>query len=48
MIGIMRVVKEGIFSGLNNVMVCGVTDREFRSRFGFIEEEIKDVIIKVT
>tara|TARA_Y100001935_G_scaffold102668_1_gene85301 strand:- start:160 stop:306 length:147 start_codon:yes stop_codon:yes gene_type:complete len=48
MTGIMRVVKEGIFSGLNNVMVCGVTDREFRSRFGFIEEEIKDVIIKVT
>ena len=48
MTGIMRVAKEGIFSGLNNVMVCGVTDREFRSRFGFIEEEIKDVIIKVT
>ena len=48
MTGIMRVAKEGIFSGLNNVMVCGVTDREFGSRFGFIEEEIKDVIIKVT
>ena len=46
MTGIMRVAKEGIFSGLNNVMVCGVTDREFGSRFGFLEEEIKDVIIE--
>jgi len=46
MTGIMRVAKEGIFSGLNNVMVCGVTDREFGSRFGFLEEEIKDVMIE--
>ena len=46
MTGITRVAKEGIFSGLNNVMVCGVTDREFGSRFGFLEEEIKDVIIE--
>ena len=27
-------------------MVCGVTDREFGSRFGFLEEEIKDVMIE--
>ena len=46
MTGIMRVAKEGIFSGLNNVIVYGVTDSEFGSRFGFLEEEIKDVIIE--
>ena len=44
MTGIMRIAKEGIFSGLNNVKVCGVRQKGYREHFGFREEEIRSLI----
>lgn len=37
--GILRVSKESIFSGLNNVSVYGVQDIAFADKFGFTETE---------
>ena len=42
--GIMRVAKEGMFSGLNNVDVCGVNIERYSRHFGFLEEEIKTIV----
>ena len=42
--GIMRVAKEGMFSGLNNVDVYGVNLKRYSKHFGFLEEEIKPII----
>ena len=44
MTGIMRVAKEGMFSGLNNVAVYTVLSERFSKHFGFLEEEIEDVL----
>ena len=42
--GIMRVAKEGIFSGANNIGVYGVQSKEFSNYFGFIDREIEPII----
>ncbi len=42
--GIQRVAKENIFSGLNNLMVCTVRDKEYEDCFGFTEEEVRDLL----
>ena len=42
--GIQRVAKENIFSDLNNLIVCDVTDNRFASYFGFTEDETKDIL----
>lgn len=39
--GILRVAKESIFSGLNNVSVFSVLSRPFSSWFGFTEPEVQ-------
>lgn len=39
--GILRVAKESIFSGLNNLLVCSVLDSSFSEYFGFTHEEVK-------
>merc|ERR1712070_1025533 len=44
MTGIARVAKEGIFSGLNNIKVYGVTHNKYGEYFGFTEEEVKPII----
>ena len=44
MTGIMRVAKEGMFSGPNNVAVYTVLSERFSKHFGFLEEEIEDVL----
>ncbi len=41
--GILRVAKEGIFSGLNNVEVHGVLSSEMADRFGFTETEVAEL-----
>lgn len=41
MTGILRVAKEGIFSGLNNVQVYSVLDEPYSSYFGFTDEEVR-------
>lgn len=42
--GIMRVSKESIFSGLNNVFVYTITSEHYSDKFGFTAEEINDLI----
>jgi len=42
--GILRVSKESIFSGLNNVSVFSVFDEDFSDKFGFTEAEVKQIV----
>lgn len=42
--GILRVAKESIFSGLNNLKVNSVLDKKFSEHFGFTKEEIKEMM----
>ena len=39
--GILRIAKESIFSGLNNIRVYSVLDRKFSEYFGFTIAEVK-------
>ena len=39
--GILRVVKEGIFSGLNNLSVYTVLDSDFSDYFGLVDNDVK-------
>lgn len=39
--GILRIAKESIFSGLNNVRVFSVLDRKFSVYFGFTADEVR-------
>lgn len=41
--GILRVAKESIFSGLNNLVVSTLLDNEYSKYFGLLENEIKDL-----
>ncbi len=41
--GILRVAKESIFSGLNNLTINSVLDNKYSSYFGFTEEEIREM-----
>ena len=42
--GIVRVAKEDIFSGLNNLGTYGVLDEEFSNHFGFTQEEVNALL----
>ena len=42
--GIQRVAKENIFSDLNNIIVCDVTDETYSSYFGFTPEETDELL----
>ncbi len=42
--GILRVSKESIFTGLNNLSVYTILDDEFSDKFGFTEAEVKQLI----
>ncbi len=42
--GIMRVSRESIFSGLNNIGVFTILQNNFADKFGFTEEEVKELI----
>ncbi len=42
--GILRVAKESIFSGLNNLTVNSVIDDRYSSYFGFTEREVKKLL----
>ena len=41
MTGVLRVAKESLFSGLNNVEVRSVLDSEYATAFGFTEPEVE-------
>ena len=38
--GVLRIAKESIFSGLNNLRICSVTSKAYNTSFGFTEEEV--------
>ncbi len=42
--GIMRIAKESIFSGLNNLGVYTLVAEEFDDKFGFTEKEVEDLL----
>ena len=44
MTGIIRVIKAGIFSDLNNLKVYSILDKEYSDFFGFTQEEVKKVL----
>ena len=39
--GILRVSKENLFSGLNNIVVNSILDEKYSEYFGFTEDEVK-------
>lgn len=41
--GILRVAKESIFSGLNNLSVNSILDDRYSGYFGFTPEEVKEI-----
>ncbi len=43
--GILRVSKESIFTGLNNISVYSIFDTPFSDKFGFTEKEVKQIIL---
>ena len=43
--GILRVAKESIFSGLNNLEVCSLLSPKFSHSFGLLEEEVERMLL---
>jgi len=43
--GILRVSKESIFTGLNNVSVYSILEDEFSDKFGFTEKEVMQILL---
>lgn len=43
--GIQRVVKENVFSDLNNLLVCTVKDKEYSEYFGFTKSEVEQILL---
>ncbi len=41
--GILRVAKESIFSGLNNLKINSILDRRYSEYFGFTPEEVQEM-----
>lgn len=44
--GIMRISKENIFSGLNNVKVSSILEEDFAEYFGITEKEVEESLIE--
>ena len=42
--GCMRISKESIFTGLNNFKIYSITDRRFRTAFGFTDTEVQELL----
>ena len=42
--GILRLAKESVFSGLNNLDVCTMMSDDFSEYFGFTEKEVKQIL----
>ena len=45
--GITRVSKESLFSGLNNIAVYSVLNRQYKDYFGFTEKEVNRLVRKM-
>jgi hypothetical protein len=44
MTGIMQISKEGIFSGLNNLAVDTILNRDYENYFGLSEQEVDNAL----
>ncbi len=44
MTGVVRTAKDGILSGLNNLNICTMLDKNFADKFGFMEEEVSRLL----
>ena len=44
MTGCMRISKESIFTGLNNLKVLSITDERYDEYFGFTDDEVRDML----
>ena len=44
--GILRIAKESIFSGLNNLGVFSILDAPFADKFGLTEAEVKSALVE--
>ena len=44
--GVLRVAKESLFSGLNNVVVYSLLQPEYSQHFGFTEGEVSDLLMQ--
>jgi len=42
--GILRVAKESIFSGMNNLKINSILDKSYSEYFGFTKEEVKEML----
>lgn len=42
--GILRIAKESIFSGLNNVITYTILNETFQDKFGLLENEVKELL----
>lgn len=42
--GCLRVVKESIFTGLNNFKTNSILDEEYDETFGFVDDEVKEML----
>ena len=42
--GILRVAKESIFSGINNLRVCTLVQDSYANQFGFLEDEVRAML----
>ena len=42
--GILRVAKESIFSGLNNLKINSILDKSYSQYFGFTKDEVEDLL----
>ncbi len=44
MTGILRVSKESIFSGLNNLEIYSILDEQYSEYFGFVPREVENIL----
>ena len=42
--GCLRISKESIFTGLNNLQVYSIMDKQFEEHFGFTDDEVKKML----
>jgi hypothetical protein len=42
--GILRIAKESIFSGLNNLQVCSSLSTQYSKAFGFFENDVREMV----
>ena len=47
MTGVVRTSKDGILSGLNNLKICTMLDKNFSDKFGFTQNEVEELLQKV-